>query len=145
MIKKILSVVLLSISGICIQSSAVVIQGEVSPGIYPNISVDSAGRLATTTSVSPMSGAFTDKSGTMSVGGTSQQVAASNSSRKYIFVENISTHNCYINFGVAAVTTQPSLLLLPNSSFVMEGSAITTQSVNINCSTTGDAYTAKEM
>lgn len=96
-------------------------------------------------SVDPVEqGALTDRSGTIAVGGTSQVLAAANAARRYLFVQNISTGDLWINFGVAAVQNQPSVQLEAFAAFVMEGTFISTDSVTIIGATTGQAFTAKE-
>lgn len=90
-------------------------------------------------------GALTDRSGTLAAGATSQAVAAANAARKYFFFENVSDTDMWINFGVAAVANQPSILVLANGgSFTMEGAFVSNQAVNVICATIGKAYTAKE-
>ena len=75
----------------------------------------------------------------------SQQVMPTNLNRKYLLVQNVSSGDMWINFNTNANLNQPSILLLADGgSFVMEGSAIVTDSVSIIGATTGQQYTAKE-
>jgi hypothetical protein len=92
----------------------------------------------------PRSGALTDRSGTITTGGTSQQVMAANTNRKYLLIQNESTGDLWINFGVAAVATQPSIRLGQWDAFVMEEGFISTQTLNVIGATTAQAFTAKE-
>lgn len=92
----------------------------------------------------PTQGALTDRSGTIAVGGTSQEMAAANAARRYLFVENVSAADLWIDFGSDAEASQPSILIPTRAAFVMEGSFISTQAVNIIGATTGQAFTAKE-
>lgn len=95
--------------------------------------------------MAPEGGALTDGSGTITTGGTSQQVFAANASRRYLLIQNVSDTDAWVNFGTAAVANQPSLLLRANGgSIVFEGSFVPTGTVNIRGATTGKAYTAKE-
>jgi glutamate 5-kinase len=97
------------------------------------------------TSVQPTQGSLTSRSGTITSGGTSQQLAAANTSRKYLLVQNVSTGDLWISFGATAATTsQPSIKLQTNGSLVMEDNFVTTQAINIIGSTTGQPYTAYE-
>jgi hypothetical protein len=92
----------------------------------------------------PRSGALTDRSGTITTGGTSQQVMAANTNRKYLLIQNESTGDLWINFGVAAVIAQPSIRLGQWDAFVMEEGFISTQALNVIGATTAQAFTAKE-
>lgn len=87
---------------------------------------------------------YTDRSGTIAAGGTRQQLAASNASRKGFFIQNNSTGNLWINFGVNAVQSQPSLLLLPNAYFEIPEHGVSTAALDIVGPTTGQTFTAKE-
>ena len=90
------------------------------------------------------SGTFTDRSGAITTGGTSQQVMAANTSRNYLILQNISAENLWFNFGVAAVTDSPSLKLEPGQTFVMEGTFIHVGAMNIIGATTGSKFVSKE-
>ena len=92
----------------------------------------------------PTRGALTNRSGSITTGGTSQQLAAANAVRNYLFIENVSANDIWFNFGTAAVVDQPSIRLLPGQSFSMEGSFVSTEVVNIISATTGDKFVAKE-
>ena len=89
-------------------------------------------------------GTLTDRSGTITTGGTAQQLAAANPSRRYIIIQNVSTAALWIDFGVNAVQDQPSLKLVADGSFVMEGDFVDTQSISIIGGTTAQAFSAKE-
>lgn len=92
-------------------------------------------------------GAFTDGSGTITTGGTSQQARPQNLGRQFLFIQNVSTADLWVNFGVAAVQNQPSIKLTPNSAveFSLGASGLVpTASVNIVGATTGQAYVVKE-
>lgn len=87
---------------------------------------------------------LTDRSGTISNGGTSQEVMGANANRTYLLVQNVSAGDLWINFGVAAVANQSSIKLAPGAAFVMEDNAVEVRAVNVIGATTGQAYTAKE-
>ena len=88
-------------------------------------------------------GPLTDRSGTITAGGAAQQVAAANTSRKYLLIQNLSGADLWVNFGTAAVASQPSLRLPPGWSLVMRD-YVDTQAVSVVGAATGQAYTAKE-
>ena len=89
---------------------------------------------------------YTDRSGTIAAGGTSQVLAAANTARVKLFVQNpaSATEGLWINFGIAAVIGQPSIEIPPGSSFSMSPLDIELESVNIIAATTGHSFTAKE-
>src|SRR5665213_3469009 len=95
-------------------------------------------------SVTPTTGTLTDGSSTITAGGTAQTVFTSNSSRKYLLVQNVSSGNLWVNFGTTAVQTEPSIQLLPGGSITFEAGFVDTESVSIIGATTGQAFTAKQ-
>ena len=88
------------------------------------------------------SAAYTDGSGTIAAGGVSQQIFAAAATRVYLFILNLSDTDMWINFGTAAVATQPSIRLAPNGGY-FEPSVAPNQSIHIFCATTGKAFVAK--
>lgn len=106
------------------------------------ISVDSSGRA--NTNIIPQSGNITTRSSTITTGGTSQQVAASNTSRKYFAIQNISDTDMYLGVGYTPTTTTGILLSKSGGGFVFESNFIPTQAINILCATTGKAFVAWE-
>ncbi len=91
-------------------------------------------------------GTLTDRSGTTSgTPGTSTQVCAANSSRRYFFIQNLSTTtDIYINIGAAASAGSGSILLAPKAGFVFEDSFVSTQAVNVVSASASIAFSAKE-
>lgn len=98
-------------------------------------------------------GSLTDRSGTITTGGTKQTLAAANTSRKYLFIENPyalaagtlnTAESLFINFTTDAVKSQPSIEIPIGAAFVMEGSYVSTELVSVNAATTGHAFVAKE-
>jgi len=86
---------------------------------------------------------LTDRSGTAS--GSSAQVAAANSARKYFIIQNLdSSINIFVNFGATATTGAGSFLIEPKGSMVFEGGFMTTQAINVIAASGTPAYTAKE-
>lgn len=89
------------------------------------------------------SGALTDRSGTATAASTT--LMSANTSRKYLFIYNPQAQAMWINFTSAATAATPSIKLSGGSSFVMEGSFISTEA--ITCIRDGGvnvAFTAKE-
>ena len=93
--------------------------------------------------VSGASGALTDVSGTITTGGKSQLLTAAVTARKYLMVGNNSAGNLGINFTGVATLSSPSIILLPDHSFIMESNFVSNEAVNIIGATTGQAFTAK--
>jgi hypothetical protein len=92
----------------------------------------------------PTKGKFTDRSGSIVAPNTAQQLMAANVNRRFLFIQNLSTNDLWINFTIPAVIGQPSLKLPSNSGFSMEGSFVTTEAVSVIGSTTGQTWCAKE-
>lgn len=93
--------------------------------------------------ISPFAGTLTDRSGSASV--TSTQIMAANSSRKYLFIQNLDdTISIYVNFGATATTGAGSYLIVGGASLSMESSFISTQAVNLRSASGTPAFTAKE-
>jgi len=118
------------------------------------VSVDSGGRINTningtvavsgSVTASSPTGTLTNSSSTIATGGTSQQVVASNSSRKYFAIQNISDTAMYLGVGYTPTTTTGILLSASGGGFVFESSFIPTSAINILCATTGKAFVALE-
>lgn len=98
-----------------------------------------------TSSAADRRGTVTDRSGTITAGGTAQQLAAVNASRKYLFIQNLDAGNdLWIDFTTTAVQSQPSIKLSAGASFVMEGAFVSTELVSVISAVTGHAFAAKE-
>lgn len=97
-------------------------------------------------SSSGRSGAFIDRSGTITLGGTAQTLAAANVNRVYLFIQNVANDgDMWVNFGTTAVQNQPSIKLVPTASLELSKSDfVSTESVSIIGPTTGATFTAKE-
>lgn len=90
------------------------------------------------------SGSFTDRSGTIAVGGVAQTIAVAQPTRKTFIFENISDESLWVNFGVAAVQSQPSFEIFPNGTLRLTSEFISTESISVIGATAGSAFTAKE-
>ena len=104
--------------------------------------VQTANPLPVTT-VGGAGASFVDRSGTITAGGTSQQVAAANASRRYLVFQNHSDTDMWLNFGVAAVASQPSVKLSANGG-AYEPLVAPLGTINVIGATTGKAFTCKE-
>lgn len=93
--------------------------------------------------ISPSTNTLVDHSGTITTGGTAQTLSAAKS-RKYLFIQNLSVSNLYINFTSAASASTGSILLVPGASFVQEGSFVSSELISVFGATTGQAFTAKD-
>lgn len=91
------------------------------------------------------SGALTDKSGTITTGGTAQTAVAANTARKYLFIQNPSTASGSLWFSTVAtaVAASPSIELVPGASYE-SGLFCPTGAVSIIGATTGMAFTGRE-
>lgn len=95
--------------------------------------------------ITPTGGALTDRSGTITAGGTAQAAAAANTARKHLFIQNPSTAPGSLWFSTTdtAVQASPSIELLPGASAVT-GSFVPTGAVSVIAATTGHAFTMRE-
>lgn len=84
-----------------------------------------------------------DASGTITTGGTSQQLLAQDQDRQYLLIQNLGTGDLWINFGVAAVQSQPSIRIPQNAEYTEEGNFVSGEAVNIIASDTGHPFTCK--
>ena len=138
-------------------------EGAVAANEYPVLiaGVDNAGLISTlfinggsldVTVTGPVvtisqsnTGSWTDRSGTIALANTSQQLAPANVSRTYLLIENVGTDVLWVNFGVAAVKAQPSLRLEVGAGLVLNRNDFCDiDQVNVISATAGTAYTAKE-
>lgn len=89
-------------------------------------------------------GTPTDRSSTLTTGGTAQQLAASNSTRKYLLVQNQSSGYLYIRFTGTAVQDQTSIRLDPGGTYENPPHYCPTSAVSIIGATTGQAFHSVE-
>lgn len=91
------------------------------------------------------SGALTDRSGTITTGGTAQQAMAANTSRKYAYLLNpdTATEDLWFSFDATAAAAAPSLVLHPGDTMRTTG-FVPTGALSVIAATTAHAYTAKE-
>lgn len=98
---------------------------------------------------------LTERSGAIAAGGTSQQLAAANTARKYLLIQNLTSaagqgiavaENLYIRFGAVAagIDNGTSIELSPGASLVFEDTAIPTQAIQVNATTINHRFIAVE-
>lgn len=91
-----------------------------------------------------------DRSLSVTAGGTSQQLMASNSSRKGYFIQNFgcgagANGNVYVGLGVAASTSDgKSALLPPCASLFVLGTAVDQEVINVTSDVSNAKVSAKE-
>ncbi len=86
-----------------------------------------------------------DRSGTITSGGSAQEIMAVNQDgREYLYVQNNSDTTMWVNFGIVAVASQPSIRLLAGESFEMSSGYVSGESVSVIGAVTGKTFTAKE-
>lgn len=89
------------------------------------------------------SGTFTDRSGTITAGGTAQQLAAANASRRCLIFENLSNADLWLNFTTTAVQAQPSIRVASGVLMIFDD-YVSTELVSVIGGTTGQPFAAKE-
>ena len=93
----------------------------------------------------PQTGNVTEASTkTITTGGTHQQVFASNSSRKFLLVQNVSDTDMNLGIGYNPTASTGIFLAKSGSGIVFESGFIPTQEIRILCATTGKAFVALE-
>jgi hypothetical protein len=89
----------------------------------------------------------TDYSGTITTGGTAQELVTGNLGRMYLFIQNVSSSDLWINFGsVDAEPDSPSIKIQPDLAIVWESGLgfVPSSNITIYGATTGQAFTVKE-
>jgi Fe-S cluster assembly iron-binding protein IscA len=98
-----------------------------------------------TSKITPLRGAFTNRSGAIEAGGTAQAVCSANARRQYLLFQNISDEDIWINFdGTAAVADQPSIKVWSGMTMEWSGSFIPTGAISVIAATIGSKYVCKE-
>lgn len=115
--------------------------------MFRSLMSNSKGALVTTTFSEDITRVLIDRSGVIATAGLVQELMPARPGRSYLLIQNLSDANIWINFGATnAVQGKPSVLLKPSgSTFIMEGSVVSTERISIICPTAGKEYTAKEM
>jgi hypothetical protein len=134
------------------------INKQVTPTLW---SVQAPGTVVGTISVSgtviiqPLGATYTNRSGAITTGATSQVLAAANGARKRLFIQNPATiagqniaslESLYINYTSAAgIADGNSIELQPGQTFDTGTGPITTEIINVIAATTGHRFIAREM
>ncbi len=92
----------------------------------------------------PTRGNAVDRSGTIALGGTSQQLMAANATRVYFLIENVSTGDLWFNYGIAAVVGQPSIKIPAGGSYENPPHFVDPRAINIIGATTTAPFVSKE-
>lgn len=119
-----------------------------SVGLTAGIPVSGTGTVSTIDSMLGLAGAgtWTDKSGTITSGGTSQQAIAATATRKKIIVQNPAnaTESLFLDFGIAAAVGT-AIELVPGAIFESGAGLVSQQSVNVLAATTSHVFVMKEI
>lgn len=88
-------------------------------------------------------GSYTDRSLSITTGGTAQNIVATNSSRKSVIIQNPSSEkeSIFVNPTGTATANGDSLELTPGGSITFA----TTQAISVLAATTGHKVVAKEL
>lgn len=122
-------------------------------GVFAEKVVAVAGDGSAIGVVTPVAqGALTNRSGTITAGGTAQVLAAANTARRYLMIQNASVGTLWVSLDTTAVAGSPSIALEgcnvandgSGGSLVFEGSFIPTGAISIIGATTGQAFVGKE-
>lgn len=91
------------------------------------------------------SGALTNRSSTITTGGTAQAAMAANTSRKYVFLRNpdTATEDLWFSFDATAVAAAPSLVLHAGDYWESDF-FVPTGALSVIAATTAHAFTCKE-
>lgn len=92
----------------------------------------------------PARGNLTNISGTITAGGTAQQIAAANSQRLGWKVRNLSTSSLWVSTLATAVQSQPSLEIRAGEMYETPPGAQGTGAISIIGPSTGQAFFARE-
>lgn len=88
---------------------------------------------------------WTDRSGTITSGGTAQQVAAAKGDRHYLMVENVHvSEDLWFNVGAVAVAGQPSIRLVGGAVYESPAHFCPSGLVSVIAATTGHGFSIKE-
>lgn len=93
----------------------------------------------------PANGDFTERSTTITAGGTAQVAMSANASRKAWFFQNIGTADLWISFVETAQADNPgSVKVAPGASAFSSGGFVSAQALSVVGATTGQKFTLWE-
>jgi len=127
----------LDVTDLSPETDAQVMCGIASDNTINPVKLDSFGVLRTT-----RQGAFTNKSGTITAGGTSQNIAAYHADRNYFFFQNVSDTTMYLNLSANATTS--SIPVAANGGTFVWDNFAPINPINVFCAATGKAFVAFE-
>jgi hypothetical protein len=88
---------------------------------------------------------LTDRSGTITTGGTAQTLMAANASRKGWAIQNVSSGDLWVNeLGSTALLSQPSIKIASGNLYESPLGGSSTAAISIIGATTAQAFTARE-
>lgn len=91
------------------------------------------------------SGTVTNRSGTITSGGTAQTLAPIKSGRRYLFIQNVdASEDLWFNYTTAAVVDQPSIRLRPGEAYENPDGFCSSELISVIAATTGHKFVAKE-
>ena len=94
--------------------------------------------------VSPAVATYVNRSGTITAGGTAQQLAALNASRRGFFIQNNSTGDLWFSLVGTAVQSQPSFKIVAGALYESPYGGGATGAISIIGATTAQAFSAME-
>lgn len=113
--------------------------GSASAGNIPNADGSSSLQVA------PWVGKMADCSGSIATGGTSQVLLTTNSMRRYLLIQNLSSGNLGIREDAAAsIGSAGTTTIAPGGFWLFEAGFIPTNALNIVGPTTGQVFTCKQ-
>jgi hypothetical protein len=83
-------------------------------------------------------------SGTITAGGTAQELMAANKGRGGFWIQNVSAGDLWINELGTAAATQPSMKLAAGALYESAVTGCTANAISIFGATTGQAFSARE-
>jgi hypothetical protein len=87
---------------------------------------------------------ITDRSGTITSGGTAQVLAAAAKGRTAFQIQNTSTGDLWISEVGTAAATQPSIWVPPGAFYTSPSNGAPTSAISIFGATTGQSFSARE-
>lgn len=85
---------------------------------------------------------WTNRSGTITAGGTAQVLAVANLNRKGLWIQNVSDTDMWISELGTAAANQPSIKIPAGAMYEFPVAVAT--DISIFCATTGKAFSARE-
>lgn len=117
---------------------------DTGPTVSQRVPVTAANPLPVTTTGGTSQVTYTDKSGTVTSGGSAQTLMAANTSRRGFLVQNQSTGDLWISSLGAAAATQPSIWLPAGAYYEPPPTGVPTAAISIFGATTAQAFAARE-